>query len=366
MTWNAAAYYHYPKVWVVSRPPESNTFISIDLLHEEVYREKLPVDITVKVLRDGLFTFDFSSWLPGCVPPDNTQPSIDEMAGVIRQRVAVINAHTACLHTALFYKQHSSLGKMRFSPLELIRLDSFDDLKWSMINSPVAAWFSTRYSEIESPDKWKNVLAAPDALQLKNQMNSRTRLLIESDTLKMSFQLLAEILQHPASHALLVTDLYARSCKEYEDHNYELCLVTAWAITEKLLQRLWERYIEDNLKREIDGSEVNFINNDRKKRLNDGRNFSASVISEILSLANYLPLSLYKELLSVRKERNNWLHDLKPISRRTAELSIRLAEEMLHLVDGLNLRVPLESRIDGFAKGQEASISWPQPFSKEL
>jgi hypothetical protein len=83
----------------------------------------------------------------------------------------------------------------------------------------------------------------------------------------------------------------------------------------------------------------------RREKLTDSRDFRASVISEILSLTNSLPFSLYENLSRVRQARNDWLHGLKPLSRETAVLSVSVAERMLNLVDGLNLRVPLISRV---------------------
>jgi len=119
----------------------------------------------------------------------------------------------------------------------------------------------------------------------------------------------------------------------------------AWAIIEKLLQLLWERYVEQNHEREIDGVKVNFINKTRREKLTESRDFNASVISEILSITNTLPFSLYQEITKVRQTRNNWIHDLEPVSREIAETSVSMATKLLNLADGINLDVPLISRI---------------------
>ena len=67
---------------------------------------------------------------------------------------------------------------------------------------------------------------------------------------------------------------------------------------------------------------------------------TASVISEILSLENSLPFALYQELSDVRGARNDWLHELKPISREDGQHALHVAEEMLRLVDGIDLSLP--------------------------
>jgi hypothetical protein len=324
VTKNAAAYYHWPPVWVGGGPPISRIDIGPSMRGEEVYRASLAVGIRGKVLREGMFIFDFSDWVPGCFPPDSSQLGFDGAAAVILQRAAVLNAHLVCLHTALSRGQNFVLPKMVVSPLDLISLRSLDDTELSVGESAAAVLAAARYGPT----------------------HARFRVIvIEINTVHESFQLLDTILQHETPYALLIADLYARACKAYEDHNYGLCLVTAWAIIEKLLQQIWTRYVEANRQREIDGAEEIFINKDRRKRLTEGRDFTASMISEILSLMDYLPFELYRELSTVRQARNNWIHSLEPVSRGDAERSVRVTEQMLKLVDGINLEVPLYAQI---------------------
>jgi hypothetical protein len=118
-------------------------------------------------------------------------------------------------------------------------------------------------------------------------------------------------------------------------------------VTENLLQKLWGRYIEENRRREINGEEVSFVNKDRKETLEDGRNFSASVISEVLSLNDHLPFHIYKALTKTRKARNDWIHGLKSVSRESALTSVKVVEQMLDLVEDIALEAALTSRLHG-------------------
>ena len=332
---NAAAYYLWPTVWVSGRPKTSGVDIDVRTLGEEVYRTSLSVGITTKVLREGMFIFDFSGWAPGRALSNRNETDFDATAAVILRRVTVLNAHLACLYTTLSDRQHEAIDKMVVSPSDVIALKSLDDSGMGFGDMRVGALALARY-----PSTY-----AQGVRQMFDWRVSMRTVVIEIDTVAESFQLLDTVLRHPAPHALTVTDLYVRSCKAYEDHNYSLCLVTAWAITEKLLQELWDRYLKANRERTIDGVKVTFINRHRREKLTDSRDFRASVISEILSLTNSLPFSLYENLSRVRQARNDWLHGLKPLSRETAVLSVSVAEQMLNLVDGLNLRVPLISRV---------------------
>ena len=111
------------------------------------------------------------------------------------------------------------------------------------------------------------------------------------------------------------------------------------------MQRLWNRYVDENRLRQVAGTEVVFINSDRRDKLIKSRDFTPSVISEILSLTNRLPFELYQEISKVRQARNEWLHDLRPVSRDDASRAVKTAEQMLSLVDKVDLALPLESQI---------------------
>ncbi len=335
MPTNAVAYYHWPTVWVGSRPPISGGTIDHSALDEEVYRTTLSIGISSKTSREGMFFFDFSGWKQDKGLNSDSLPDFDAKAAVILNRVAVLNTHLACLYTALYRRQNFSIEKMLVSPSNLITMDSLDATGMGFSDARTAHLALSRYTSSYSSH-------IPITFDWRIAMRS---VLIEKDTVDYSYQLLDTILQHSAPHVLIVTDVYARSCKAYEEHNYSLCLVTAWAIIEKLLQHLWEYYVETNRERGIGGDKVSFINKERKKKLTESRDFSASVISEILSLTNNLPFSLYKDMSKVRQVRNDWLHDLEPVSRRNAGLSVKVAQEMLNLVDGFELEVPLNSSL---------------------
>jgi hypothetical protein len=337
---NVAGYYLWPAVWVDSPIDLYGERPDLRMLEEEKYRATLPSGITAKVLRGGVFLFDFSGWPPGRALPGSDTPgdlaAFDAKAAVILQRVAVMNAHLACLYTALSRRQKSALEKMIVSPDDRISMLSLDTPGWSSGDmrtmALLGASYATTYSQLYEPIfDWRMTFRGP---------------IVETDTVRDSFELLSGILDQPASYALLLADLYARSCKAFEEHNYPLCVITAWAISEKLLRLLWERYVEANRERTVEGKTVVFINKNRKERLTKDREFTAGMISEFLSLTNALPFPLYQQLTEIRKARNAWMHDLRSMSRELAELSVNVAEQMLRLVDGIDLHAPLIARLN--------------------
>ena len=122
----------------------------------------------------------------------------------------------------------------------------------------------------------------------------------------------------------------------------DVCLITSWAIIERLLNHLWEEYIDDNRRREVDEEETAFINQAHKRALMEGQNFTASMVIEILYLVDRVPLTLYKEVSLLRKARNSWIHRLEPVTKENSGKAIRTAEAMLRYCFDLQFRVPLD------------------------
>ncbi len=86
--------------------------------------------------------------------------------------------------------------------------------------------------------------------------------------------------------------------------------------------------------------QVPFINAERREKLTESPDFTASVVSEILSLTDNVPVDLYRDVSTVRRVRNAWMHELQPVTRAEAELA-KVAERMLSFVEGIDLTAPL-------------------------
>lgn len=104
---------------------------------------------------------------------------------------------------------------------------------------------------------------------------------------------------------------------------------------------LWANYIEDKTF-VIDGTgtRTKVINRERKQTLS-GRDYTASVISEILTLAGQLNNDTYIKLAKARKVRNSWLHNLTSISSMMAAECIQTAQTLVKEVSGIELLVNL-------------------------
>ena len=303
-------------------------------LEDEVFTGRV-ADVAVRASREGRFIFDFSDNALLAEPQEDLD--FDRDAALAVNRAELLNSHVLCLHVALARTQHLALPKTVVSPLDFISYQSADP-------PPSYGWIEQRLTPLLTAGS----LASYNELSPTTfdwRLSQRPTLTIE--TVAESCALLETIFQRAAPRLLPVTDLYLRGTAFYEAHDYNLALVSAWAAVETLLQSQWQRYLDSNRTRLIDGIDVAFINADRRDRLMGGRDFTASVMSEVLSLLGELPHSLYADLHLVRRDRNGFMHELSTVSRQAADRALSVAERMLGLVEGLDLAVSRLSRLGG-------------------
>ena len=119
---------------------------------------------------------------------------------------------------------------------------------------------------------------------------------------------------------------------QYRSHQFSSAHITAWCLAESMLQWLWRSY--------QDSSAHTKINRARKDMLN-GRDYSASSVSQILSLAGILDDDLLNELDTARRARNAFAHSLSGISPDQAGKAIRCAGSMISKVIGMPVHTQL-------------------------
>ena len=239
-----SAYYHWPAFWV-GAPPKwymntsaSQEELDVSVLGDDVYRDTLAVGIPVRVQRQGMFIFDFSHWEPGRPLPsnDSAEYDFDDSASVVLRRATLMNAHLACLHTAIAKLQNYAHTMMLVTPSDTIAIQSFEEPLGNTGGGSLALeLFMAIFPSTYSP-----------SIPAKMDWRLRGRVLtVELSTVRESFRLLNSITSNESGNLLDIIDLFARSGRAYQDHNYSLCLVTAWTICERLLSKMWESYLEE-------------------------------------------------------------------------------------------------------------------------
>jgi len=338
--------YYWPSVWLTGRPGPDHNQIDLPSLHDVVYEGNITQGLRVKAYRLGLFAFDFSRWDKDAESPADGLNELDRLIEQKMRRIALFNAHLICLYDAVARSQKYVLEKTLLSHEDTISASDFSNPFSSM-----GGGWRTPFTEIVT--QYSHDFAATRgpheayAAQMKWFMQYHVRVVVTEEALKTSFATLAAVLDHSSNHSLLLVEILAHGCKAFEDHNYSLALVTAWSVIEKMLQARWHRYIDGEraAKEDVDGQQVPRVNADRAKKLKDGNNFTASVVTESLTCLGLLPFPLYKPLNQVREARNKWMHELRPVTRDAASQAVQLAQDMLRQVEGIDLTIPVGTRL---------------------
>jgi hypothetical protein len=127
---------------------------------------------------------------------------------------------------------------------------------------------------------------------------------------------------------------FAKALGEYKAGNYETSIVLAWFVTETAIVHFWNVHL-DSMNAELEGGRKR-INAERRKFLT-GRDFTISIVSNLLELWGVFPHTLFSEIDDVRGFRNAVVHrkDFSPTGQN-ALLAIRLARAMIERRWGFN------------------------------
>jgi hypothetical protein len=281
------AFYLFPRAWIGERPVVNHHCSGLDHLFDEVHRQTLESGIETRILRVGIFVFDFSK-SDYRTTTEHEFSSVDEVADLNLHRLAALNAYLLCLNLAFTSRTGIALEKQLLRPADLILPDSFENAHGyayqgrSLIERPIPSFHELKASFFQHS-------ADGDILRynaiLHWGLESQTRPCFDFSVLRDSFVRFDGILKHPTEHALLLVSLIAQASKACEDFDYGLSLISAWAVTEKLLTAQWRTFLVAKQKEKVafHGSDVPLVDGKRKERLLNHRSYTSSVIAEFLT-----------------------------------------------------------------------------------
>lgn len=138
---------------------------------------------------------------------------------------------------------------------------------------------------------------------------------------------------------------FSKSLSEYKVGNYETSVVLSWFITEAALSQLWKSHI-DNLNIDFSDGKKR-INRDRRDFLT-GRDFTITMISNLLELWGALSHTQFQDIDAVRGFRNKIVHNLNfaPGSNE-AQLALNTAKAMIDRIWGLRFTPSLGYWVTG-------------------
>lgn len=105
-----------------------------------------------------------------------------------------------------------------------------------------------------------------------------------------------------------------KALDSFNTMDWAAALVQAWFVIEVLLRIAWINHVSNRVQGLDGGTER--IDRERRARLH-GRNYSASIMANVLELAGEIDYKVSQQIESVRKKRNDVVHSLEIVSRLT-------------------------------------------------
>ncbi len=327
-------YFRIPAVWIGDPPdPESVRTLNPPIHHAVVLKRKLNCGIEVRVKRDGTFLFDFTSWclapqivIPGYrIPnpghpyrvPSETARAENKAEEHAVLRAQTINVHQACLATSeKDVKQRTAEMGFPLTSWNTFKAISFD----------AAVSYADDYEDIRALAR--NVLNNKDQVP---RAQPYPRRVLELNVIEHSLTLLDRILSAEDKALIqMIEAVYLAACRCTEKR-YGEALILAWGVCEQLLSSAWKVFLDD----------IKAADRLRKKRKDKlkGRDYTISVMTEILEMNDRIDHDLYLSLEDVRKSRNNWAHQMIVPTADHVGKAIEAAESLFLQVKGIHVSV---------------------------
>lgn len=323
-------YFRIPAVWIGDVPDSDSTIYLNPRVHHRVVTErKLLCGINSRVLLDGTFLFDFSSWpeapqieIPGYrLPVDRKGIQRTDFAQMKAETYAVVrarvmNVHQACLAT---------------SERKLIRRSAQMGLPVTLSSTLKGLSFVDALQYRDTVDDSRALARSTvNNKDLVPRQSPFPRRVLEIEVVQHSLELLDRILKKKEPHLIrLIESAYLAACNCTQGRLGE-AVTLAWGVCEQLLSLLWDQLIADQIGRSK-------MPSSRKNRLESSRDYSASVIIEILEIDGRLDFETYQLLETARKSRNDWAHKMKEPSSVEVSAAVRGMERLFELVKGVDI-----------------------------
>ena len=299
-------YFRIPAVWIGSAPANPAVEIGMLLSRQIAYKTTLGCGIDAYAMRNGLFLFDFLRSQIGEVvrvpgydragmsphtPPRSYALAEAKAEQVSLFRAQLMNVHQACLISSehVVKRRSAAMG--------------FPITAWSTLHSIGIAHAVPYHDDVEGVHALAmNVLDGKYA----SAFLPRERRVLELEVVAHSFESLNQVLQLEGGRYIpIVEAAYQSACRSMELRSGE-SLAIGWTACEQLVSDEWKQLLATS---DVGRTEDAKMTRDRKKKLL-GRDYTASVMVEILELHGRLTDTLYKNLEIARKARNNWAHDM--------------------------------------------------------
>ncbi|BBY25204.1 hypothetical protein [Mycobacterium stomatepiae] len=321
---NITGFYHDPPVFLGERPvDESTKQVFFDRFNEAVLRTTLHCGLEFRASVEGLIAFDFTT-SENCATPMNGPHFIDDFDVLAEKKVRqtrIMNTYLAFFYTRHMEIDQWTMERMVVSPATCFSMHSLE----SGIGGGSPSVFRLAASS------FAHTYAGPPFFDMR--ILNRPPKPVSAEVVQNAANDLSTFIDNHGDEGILLIDLFLRASIAFQDHNHSLSLTSSWTVIEKLINDLWRRMQQDHQSRQGE----QFIDAKRRERLQDGRTFTASVMSEMLSFMEYIPKDLYDDVSKVRVARNKWMHSLKSVNAQEAMVANSVCERFLKEVMGVTL-----------------------------
>lgn len=289
-----------------------------------ILEAELPNGARARVFRDGMIAFVLGAAAPLYE---------DDFMRWFETGLRLMNAHLACLHTAL--GPHLPFKTEVVTPWTTMQVifesGSFSAMTDASSGGTLIALHKARTTSLIEADDWRFQRWSPVA--------------VSGESVRRSLELLHDLLDRPASdrdRGLLRAELLLRAKAAQLDGDYSGALTNAWTAMEGLLGDLLGRYLDENEDRpagkDASGNTLKFIDGKRRNFFKEAQMTVRHVI-ELLSLLDVLPFPLYRAARQGASARNAWLHGETSPSPQDAATALTASGELFEMVEGVPLRV---------------------------
>ncbi len=306
LTTAQSCFYNIPACWIESAP--NGTYAETPQ-YPNVIVDLMDCGIELYVRQDGLFLFDFKKYAPCAavsipvfearkgyrlkLPAERMNADRKALEHAFN-RCVVMNCFLACLNSAV------SINEKRATPI-------------TQFTSPA------NYLTDELNPFWN-----PMHAHFLHNSNIKSRDILSSNTVKSAAELFNDLINEHALDCLIVLNTIYQAHYLHWILDFSNSLLLAWMASERLLNKLFVEYMKTAGDEEFDGR--------RKTKLKDGRTFTSAIVLEMLQVWKCIPYELYCQLEQVRKERNNWVHNLNAVDDEAKGKALRSAQQLFELV----------------------------------
>ena len=310
MTAGVEGYFRNPAIWV-GEEPDSNAQLSLDnaILQAVVFTTTLSSGIEVRVLRNGTFLFDFSSWplapqiqIPGFriadpkAPfryPEETTNAEDRAEEFAIMRAVVMNIHQVCMLSIWWDTRHSS----------------------TQIGNPVTASAALKHLSFS--------YQRPHDMDIEHI--AKHRMVWEIEIIERSLELLDQILSCEDRPLMQMVEAMYFATYRYSENRLGEALILAWAVCEQLVHLVWKKFIR--------GPKLD----DKRKQKLKNEDYTVSTIMELLEMNGEIAHELYLHLEAARSARNSWVHKMRMPRISDVRKAFRSTEKLLLQVKKVSL-----------------------------